>query len=61
MRLEEDYDADEILREDDDSFIDEEQEDEDSIRELNLGNESDSQENLRELESDIDDEDNLWD
>ncbi len=61
MLLKEDYDADEILRDgEENSIIDEDREEEDGVRELNLGNEHDAKENFRELASDIGDEDDLW-
>ena len=60
MLLEEQYDADEILRDgEDNSIIDEDREDDDSVRELNLGNEYDSKENFNELVSDIGDEEDF--
>lgn len=61
MLLREDYDADEIFRDgEENSIIDENSEDSDNVRELNLGNEHDGKENFRELASDIGDEEDLW-
>lgn len=61
MILEEQYDADEILRDgEDNSIINDEEEENENVRELNLGNEHDSKENFRELASDIGDEEDLW-
>ena len=60
MLLEEHYDADEILRDgEDNSIINDEEENED-VRELNLGNKHDAKENFNELTSAIGDEEDLW-
>ena len=62
MLLEEQYDADEILRDGEDNSIinDEEEEENEGVRELNLGNKHDAKENFNELTSDIGDEEDLW-
>lgn len=58
MKLEEEYDPDEILRDsDEESYIEKE---DDILRELNLGNESDSKANLNDLVSDIGEAEYLW-
>ena len=52
MKLEEEYDPDEILRDGDrESYTEKE---DDSLRELNLGDESDSKANLDDMTNEID-------
>lgn len=61
MLLEDEYNADDILRDKDSDFDTESDYNKgDYVRELNLGNEHDAKKNFRELASDIGDEEDLW-
>jgi hypothetical protein len=59
MLLDESFDADEILRDVDDKFDDEDL-DEDDMRELNFGNIHDENANFSDMASDLDTTEDMW-
>lgn len=62
MRYDEDFDADDILRDidsEDDVFVVDD-EDEDEMRELNFGNMFDENANFNDMASDLDTAEDLW-
>ncbi len=59
MLLDESFDADEILRDVDEKFEDEELEEED-MRELNFGNIHDENANFSDMASDLDTTEDMW-
>lgn len=60
MILDEQFDADEILRDVDERYVDEDMEDEEDMRELNFGNIHDENANFSDMASDLDTADDLW-
>lgn len=60
MILDEQFDADEILRDVDERYVDEDIEDEEDMRELNFGNTHDENANFSDMASDLDTTDDLW-
>lgn len=60
MILDEQFDADEILRDVDERYQDDEMGDEDDMRELNFGNIHDENANFSDMASDLDTTDDLW-
>ncbi|MFP4014449.1 MAG: hypothetical protein ACLFVQ_10215 [Chitinispirillaceae bacterium] len=60
MILDEQFDADEILRDVDEKYIDEGLEYDDDMRELNFGNLHDENANFSDMASDLDTTDDLW-
>jgi len=60
MILDEQFDADEILRDVDERYVDENSDDEDDMRELNFGNVHDENANFSDMASDLDTTDDLW-
>ncbi|KMQ52729.1 hypothetical protein CHISP_0498 [Chitinispirillum alkaliphilum] len=60
MILDEQFDADEILRDVDEQYIDEDLELDDDMRELNFGNLHDENANFSDMASDLDTTDDLW-
>jgi len=60
MLLEENFDADEILREGEETFLDEDAINDEDARELNFGNAYDEKANFRDLESDLNVPEDLW-
>lgn len=60
MILDEQFDADEILRDVDERYVDDESEMEDDMRELNFGNIHDENANFSDMASDLDSADDLW-
>jgi hypothetical protein len=60
MVLDEQFDADEILRDVDERYIDEDLEDEEDMRELNFGTLHDENANFSDMASDLDTTDDLW-
>ncbi len=60
MILDEQFDADEILRDVDERYIDEGIEFDDDMRELNFGNLHDENANFSDMASDLDTTDDLW-
>ncbi len=60
MILDEQFDADEILRDVDDQYTEEDDEITDEMRELNFGNEHDENANYSDMASDLDNADDLW-
>ena len=59
MLLDEDFDADEILRDVDEKYSDEDYKDED-MRELNFGNVHDENANFSDMASDLDNAEDMW-
>lgn len=59
MLLDESFDADEILRDVDEKF-DEEELDEEDMRELNFGNIHDENANFSDMASDLDTTEDMW-
>ncbi len=59
MLLDESFDADEILRDVDEKFNEEEL-DEDDMRELNFGNMHDENANYSDMASDLDTTEDMW-
>ena len=59
MLLDEDFDADEILRDVDEKYSDDDYEDED-MRELNFGNIHDENANFSDMASDLDNAEDMW-
>jgi len=60
MILDEQFDADEILRDVDERYLDEDMDDEDDMRELNFGTIHDENANFSDMASDLDNTDDLW-
>ncbi|MBN1760935.1 MAG: hypothetical protein JW863_21590 [Chitinispirillaceae bacterium] len=60
MILDEQFDADEILRDVDERYHDDDLADEDDMRELNFGNIHDENANFSDMASDLDTADDLW-
>ncbi len=60
MILDEQFDADEILRDVDERYLDEDVEDEEDMRELNFGTIHDENANFSDMASDLDNTDDLW-
>lgn len=60
MSLDEQFDADEILRDVDEKFTDADIEPEVGMRELNFGNEHDEKANFNDIASELDTTDDLW-
>ena len=60
MILDEQFDADEILRDVDERYLDEDLDDEDDMRELNFGTIHDENANFSDMASDLDTTDDLW-
>lgn len=60
MILDEQFDADEILRDVDERYVDDESDVEDDMRELNFGNIHDENANFSDMASDLDSADDLW-
>ncbi len=59
MLLDEEFDADEILRDVDEKFADDEYTDE-NMRELNFGNIHDENANFSDMASDLDNAEDMW-
>ncbi len=60
MILDEQFDADEILRDVDERYVDEHEDEDDDMRELNFGNLHDENANFSDMASDLDSQDDLW-
>lgn len=60
MVLEEQFDADEILRDVDERYVDDNADEEEEMRELNFGNVHDENAHFSDLTSDLDTTDDLW-
>jgi cytochrome c-type biogenesis protein CcmE len=60
MILDEQFDADEILRDVDEQYYEEEFEDDEEMRELNFGNFHDENANFSDMTSDLDNAEDLW-
>ena len=60
MILDEQFDADEILRDVDERYHEEDTDVEDDMRELNFGNIQDENANFSDMASDLDTSDDLW-
>jgi hypothetical protein len=60
MVLDEQFDADEILRDVDERYEEEEAEEGTDARELNFGNKYDENANFSDMASDLDTTDDLW-
>ncbi|MGE5671437.1 MAG: hypothetical protein ACM31E_08335, partial [Fibrobacterota bacterium] len=60
MILDEQFDADEILRDVDERYVEEDSEAEEDMRELNFGNFHDENTNFRDMARDLDSQDDLW-
>ncbi|MFP4418129.1 MAG: hypothetical protein ACOC41_01930 [Chitinivibrionales bacterium] len=60
MILDEQFDADEILRDVDDRYTDDGDEMDDEMRELNFGNEHDENANYSDMASDLDNAEDMW-
>ena len=61
MILDEQFDADEILRDVDERYVDEGTEtEEENMRELNFGNMYDENANFRDMAGDLDTTEDLW-
>jgi hypothetical protein len=60
MILDEQFDADEILRDVDERYVEEDSEAEEDMRELNFGNLHDENANFSDMASDLDSQDDLW-
>jgi hypothetical protein len=58
--LDEQFDADEILRDMDEKYIDEGSDEDDEMRELNFGNTFDENANFEDMASDLDSAEDLW-
>lgn len=59
MLLDEEFDADEILRDVDEKYTDDEYSEED-MRELNFGNIHDENANFSDMASDLDNAEDMW-
>jgi len=60
MILDEQFDADEILRDVDERYVDEGIESEEDMRELNFGNMYDENANFSDMADDLDTTEDLW-
>ncbi len=60
MILDEQFDADEILRDVDERYVEEDVDAEEDMRELNFGNLHDENANFSDMASDLDSQDDLW-
>ncbi|NLG18461.1 MAG: hypothetical protein GX556_14095 [Fibrobacter sp.] len=60
MILDEQFDADEILRDVDERYHDDDAQSEEDMRELNFGNLHDENANFSDMASDLDSTDDLW-
>lgn len=60
MILDEQFDADEILRDVDERYADENDDEEEEMRELNFGNVHDENAHFSDLASDLDTTNDLW-
>jgi hypothetical protein len=60
MVLDEHFDADEILRDVDEKFVDESNLDEEEMRELSFGNQLDETANFNDMASDLDTTEDLF-
>jgi hypothetical protein len=60
MILDEQFDADEILRDVDERNVEEDDDVEDDMRELNFGNQTDENANFSDMASDIDNAEDIW-
>ncbi len=60
MLLDENFDADEILRDVDERFTDEDSAGGDGMRELNFGNLHDENANFNDMASDLDTTEDMW-
>jgi hypothetical protein len=60
MVLDEQFDADEILRDVDERYVDDNSDEEDEMRELNFGNVHDENANFSDLASDLNNTDDLF-
>ena len=60
MILDEQFDADEILRDVDERYVEEDLEGDEDMRELNFGNVHDENANFSDMASDLDSTDDLW-
>ncbi|MCX7725906.1 MAG: hypothetical protein N2053_03540 [Chitinispirillaceae bacterium] len=60
MILDEQFDADEILRDLDERYIDDDLEDEEEMRELNFGTMYDENANFSDMASELDITEDLW-
>lgn len=60
MILDEQFDADEILRDVDERYIDDDLSDDEDMRELNFGNLHDENANFSDMASGLDTTDDLW-
>jgi len=58
--LDEQFDADEILRDVDERYHDDDAQSEEDMRELNFGNLHDENANFSDMASDLDSTDDLW-
>jgi hypothetical protein len=58
--LDEQFDADEILRDVDERYVDDESDMDEDMRELNFGNIHDENANFSDMASDLDSADDLW-
>jgi hypothetical protein len=60
MILDEQFDADEILRDVDERYHDDDDQEEEDMRELNFGTSHDENANFSDMASDLDTADDLW-
>ncbi|NLP03761.1 MAG: hypothetical protein GX089_14800 [Fibrobacter sp.] len=60
MILDEQFDADEILRDVDERYLEDDIQSEEDMRELNFGNVHDENANFDDMASDLDSTDDLW-
>jgi len=58
--LDEQFDADEILRDVDERYVEEDADPEDDMRELNFGNLHDENANFSDMAGDLNSQDDLW-
>jgi len=60
MNLDEQFDADEILRDVDEQFYDDDEDSDEDARELNFGNLDDENAAFSDMASDMDNAEDLW-
>jgi hypothetical protein len=60
MNLDEQFDADEILRDVDERYSEEGEVEEEEMRELNFGNVHDENAHFSDMASDLDNSDDMW-
>ena len=60
MLMDEQFDADEILRDVDDTYVDEESDRHEETRELNFGNKHHEDANFSEMASELDGTEDMW-